>query len=152
MYYEEQRRRLEIEELKREKERRDKMEREREEALSSSFGVTQILYNEEVSRRREAVEELNRAKAEIENMKKVQKELEEQRDEAINGYEELLRRLNLEEGESSSHSPSSPLQWLVSDEPPPYFICPISKVRIHTLQLESKHILASDLDLPCAQF
>lgn len=149
MYYEEQRQRLEIEELKREKERHDKMEREREEALSSSFGVTQILYNEEVRRRREAEEELNRAKAEIEDMKKVQKELEEQlyieyprlvemfekqRDEAINANEELLRRLSLEEGESSSHSPSSPLQWFVSDEPPPYFICPISKVSIHTFR------------------
>ncbi|ESQ36796.1 hypothetical protein EUTSA_v10007902mg [Eutrema salsugineum] len=142
MYYEEQRRRLEIEELKREKEQHDKMKREREEALSSAFGVTQIQYDEEVSRRREGEEELNRAKAEIEKMKRVQKELEEQlyidcprllemfqkeRDEAIKTNEELLRHLNLGKGESSSHSPSSPLQWSVSNEPPAYFICPISK-------------------------
>ncbi|VVA89624.1 unnamed protein product [Arabis nemorensis] len=124
MHYEEQRWRLEIEELKREKERYDQMVRERWEALSSSFGVTQILYNDEVRRRREAEEELNRAKAEIEDMKKVQKELEEQRDEAINANEELLRHLSLEEGAPSSHSR---LQWFVSNEPPPYFICPISK-------------------------
>lgn len=142
LYYEEQRRRLEIEELKRELEQHDKMNREREEALSSSFGVTQMLYSEEVRRRREAEEELNRARAEIRDMKRVQKELEEQlyidcprrlelvekeRDEAIKKTEELLRDLYLEKGESSSHSPSSSSQWSVSNEPPPYFICPISK-------------------------
>lgn len=136
MYYEEQRRRLEIDELKREKKQRDKMRREAEDALSSSFGVSQILYNEEVIRRREVEAELNRAKAEIEDMKRVQKELEEQhyadcrllemfqkeRDEAIKTTEELLRAL--EKGESSI-----PLQWSVSNEPPQCFICPISKVR-----------------------
>ncbi|XP_013586791.1 PREDICTED: U-box domain-containing protein 56, partial [Brassica oleracea var. oleracea] len=141
-YYEEQRRRLEIEELERELEQHDKMNREREEALSSSFGVTQMLYSEEVRRRREAEEELNRARAEIKDMKSVQKELEEQlyidcprrldmvekeRDEAIKKTEELLRNLYLEKGESSSHSTSSSSQWSVSNEPPPYFICPISK-------------------------
>ncbi|XP_020869667.1 U-box domain-containing protein 56 isoform X1 [Arabidopsis lyrata subsp. lyrata] len=134
MYYEEQRRRLEIDELKREKKQRDKMRREAEDALSSSFGVSQILYNEEVIRRREVEAELNRAKAEIEDMKRVQKELEEQhyadcrllemfqkeRDEAIKTTEELLRAL--EKGESSI-----PLQWSVSNEPPQCFICPISK-------------------------
>lgn len=143
MYYEEQRRRLEIEELKREKERYDKMKHEREESLSTSFGVTQTLYNEEVSRRREAEEELNRARAEIQNMKRIQEELQEQlrlletfqeeRDEAIKTTEELLRLLNLEKGESSSHSPLSPLQWSLSNEPPAYFICPISKVRTQYL-------------------
>ncbi|AAF78397.1 Contains similarity to a putative protein T2J13.100 gi/6522560 from Arabidopsis thaliana BAC T2J13 gb/AL132967 [Arabidopsis thaliana] len=133
MYYEEQRRRLEIEELKREKEQRDKMRRVREEALSSSSGVTKILYNEEVMRRREVEAELNRAKAEIEDMKRVQIELKEQhyadcrllekeRDEAIKTTEELLRAL--EKGESSI-----PLQWSVSIEPPQCFICPISKGR-----------------------
>ncbi|CAF1923373.1 unnamed protein product [Brassica napus] len=141
-YYEEQRRRLEIEELKRELEQHDKMNREREEALSSSFGVTQMLYSEEVRRRREAEEDLNRARAEIKDMKRVQKELEEQlyidcprrldmvekeRDEAIKKTEELLGNLHLEKGESSSHSASSSSQWSVSNEPPPYFICPISK-------------------------
>ncbi|XP_023645158.1 U-box domain-containing protein 56 isoform X2 [Capsella rubella] len=139
-YYEEQRRRLEIEELKREKEQRDKMRNEREGALSNSFGVTQILYNEEVIRRREAEAELNRAKDEIEDMKRVQKEHEEQhytdcrlleliqkeRDEAIKTTEELLIHLNLENAVSSL-SPSSPLQWSLSDEPPQCFLCPISK-------------------------
>lgn len=147
LYYEEQRLRLDIEELKREKEQRDKMRCEREDALSSSFGVTQILYNEEVIRRREAEAELNRAKAEIEDMKRVQKEHEEQhytdcrllemiqkeRDEAIKTSEELLINLNLEKAVSSSHSPSSPFQWSVSDEPPQCFLCPISKVRTQTL-------------------
>ncbi|XP_010479985.1 PREDICTED: U-box domain-containing protein 56-like isoform X1 [Camelina sativa] len=145
MYYEEQRRRLEIEELKREKEQRDKMRCEREETLSSSFGVTQKLYSEEVIRRREAEVELNRAKAEIEDMKRVQKEHEEQhytdcrlleliqkeRDEAIKTCEELLIHLNLDKAISSSHSLSSPLQWSLSDEPPQCFLCPISKEIMH---------------------
>ncbi|KFK42517.1 hypothetical protein AALP_AA1G004700 [Arabis alpina] len=126
MSNEEQRRRLESEE-------REQLEREREEALSSYNSLTQILYNEEVRRRRVAEEELNRAKVEIENMKAIQKELEEQlhieyqRDEDVNANEELLRSLNPAEGEPSSHSSSSPFQWSVSDETPPYFICPITK-------------------------
>ncbi|KAJ4866713.1 U-box domain-containing protein 56 [Raphanus sativus] len=103
MYYEEQRRGLEIEE-----------------------------------RRRKAEEELNRVRAENENMKGIQKELEEQlyidcprrfemfekeRDEAIKTAEELLRLLNLDNSESASSS----FQRSVSNEPPQYFICPISQ-------------------------
>lgn len=148
MYYEEERRRLEFEELKRENEQRDKIRREREEAISSSFGITQRLYNEEVICRREVEAELNRAKTEIEDMKRVQKEMlemfqteremfQKERDEAIRTAEELFRHLNLGTSESSSHSPSSPLQWSVSDEPPQYFRCPISKVRTQTLHVES---------------
>ncbi|CAN8270036.1 unnamed protein product [Cochlearia groenlandica] len=118
MYYEEQRRILEIEELKREKEQKDKQREE--ESLSRS---TQILYNEEVSRRRKAEEELNKAKEVIENMKIVQKELEEQlkkeRDDAVETNQEILslRLVNMNKSDS----------WSVSDEPPTYFLCPISK-------------------------
>ncbi|CAA7026098.1 unnamed protein product [Microthlaspi erraticum] len=157
MYYEEQRRRLEIEELKREKERYDKMKHEREESLSASFGVTQTLYNEEVSRRREAEEELNRARAEIQDMKRIQEELQDQlclletsqeeRDEAIKTTEELLRLLNLEKGESSSHSPLSPLQWSLSNEPPAYFICPISKEI-----MQNPHVAADGYTYEAAEF
>ncbi|KAL0679991.1 hypothetical protein Bca4012_007972 [Brassica carinata] len=104
MYYEEQRRGLEIEE-----------------------------------RRIKAEEDL---RAEIENMKGIQKELEEQlyidcprqfemfqkeRDEAMKTTVELLRLLNLDNSESASHSPSSSFQRSVSNEPPPYFLCPITQ-------------------------
>ncbi|XP_010522979.1 PREDICTED: U-box domain-containing protein 54-like isoform X2 [Tarenaya hassleriana] len=136
LYKDELRQRRETEEaLQRERDGHKKTELERDEALSSARNA-HLLYDRELRLRRELVGEIAKAKEEIEKMKMEMEEVlnmdcphiietyQKERDDAIKTAEELLRHLNME---GTSSMPPSSLSSPVPDEPPSYFLCPISK-------------------------